>query len=203
MASSRRTVVRRMNIFLYMKDELKDEIQKAMFLGIMADDSTDTAVSEQLILYMRYADISREAISTRFACVQKVEGHPNALNLFKVADGILFDLSVPKVFIVEEKVVAFVSLLRNGRKPMPISLSIIKVYAEQVAKSLGEHEFKASNGWWQKLMKRNSIGKSVRLFSLNFIFKLIFHVQKDVHPSYNSSTTTCHISKLFTQRISS
>ena len=61
MASSRRTVVRRMNIFLYMKDELKDEIQKAMFLGIMADESTDTAVSVQLILYMRYADISREA----------------------------------------------------------------------------------------------------------------------------------------------
>ena len=64
---------------------------------------------------------------------------------------------------IEEKVVAFVSLLRNRRKPMPISLSIIKVYAEQVAKSLGEHEFKASNGWWQKLLKRNSIGKSVRL----------------------------------------
>ena len=67
MASSRRTVVRRMyDIFLNMKDELKDEIQKAMFLGIMADESTDTAVSEQLILYMRYVDISREAISTRF-----------------------------------------------------------------------------------------------------------------------------------------
>ena len=47
----------------------------------MADESTDTAVSEQLILYMRYADISREAVGTRFACVQKVEGHPNAVNL--------------------------------------------------------------------------------------------------------------------------
>ena len=104
-ASSRRTVVRRMNdIFLYMKDELKDEIQKAMFLGIMADESTDTAVSEQLILYMLYVDISREAIITRFAGVQKVEGHYNAENLFKVADGILFDLSVPKEFIVCSKV---------------------------------------------------------------------------------------------------
>ena len=101
LASSRRTVVWRMNNnFLYMKDELKDEIQKAMFLAIMADESTDTAVSEQLNLYMWYVDISREAISTRFASVQKVEGHPNAENLFKVADGILFDLSVPKEFIV-------------------------------------------------------------------------------------------------------
>ena len=99
MASSRRTVVRRMNdIFLYMKDELKDEFQKAMFLGIMAYESTDTAVSEQLILYIRYVDISREAISTRFAGVQKVEGNPNAENMFKVAYGVLFDLSVPKQF---------------------------------------------------------------------------------------------------------
>ena len=66
---------------------------------------------------------------------------------------------------IEEKVVAFVSPLHNRRKSMPISLSIIKVhvYAEQVAKFYGEHEFKASNGWWQKLMKRNSIEKSVRL----------------------------------------
>ena len=101
MASSRRTVVRRMNdIFLYMKDELKDEIQKAMFLGILADESIDTAVSEQLILYMRYVDISKEAIITRFAGIQKVEGHPNAENLFKVADGILSDLGVTKEFIV-------------------------------------------------------------------------------------------------------
>ena len=43
MASSCRSVVRMMNdIFSYMKDELKDEIQKAMFFGIMADESTDT-----------------------------------------------------------------------------------------------------------------------------------------------------------------
>ncbi len=46
---------------------------------------------------------------------------------------------------------------------MPVSLRIVKEYAEQVTKSLDEHEFKASNGWWQKLMKRNNIGKSVRL----------------------------------------
>lgn len=83
-----------------MKDELKEEIQKAMFFGIMADESTDTAVSEQLILYMWYVDISREEITTRFAGIEKVEGHPTAENLFKVADGIVTDLSVPKEFIV-------------------------------------------------------------------------------------------------------
>ena len=58
---------------------------------------------------------------------------------------------------IEEKVVTFISLLCNRRKPMPISLSIVKEYAEQVAKFLDEHDFKASNGWWQKLMKRNKI----------------------------------------------
>ena len=42
-------------------------------------------------------------------------------------------------------------------------MSIVKEYAEQMAKPHNEHDFKASNGWWQKLMKRNSIGKSVRL----------------------------------------
>ena len=64
---------------------------------------------------------------------------------------------------MEEKVVAFISLLCNKHKPKPVSLSIVKECAEQVAKSHNEHEFKASNGWWQKLMKRNSIGKSVCL----------------------------------------
>ena len=98
MASSRRTIVRRMNdIFSYMRDELKDEMQKAMFL---ADESTDTAVSEQLIMYVRYVDIGKEEIITRFAGIQKVEGHPNAENLFKVADGILDTLGIPKEFIV-------------------------------------------------------------------------------------------------------
>lgn len=32
-----------------------------------------------------------------------------------------------------------------------------------MAKSLGETNFKASSGWWEKVIKRNSIGKSVRL----------------------------------------
>ena len=102
MASSRRTIVRRMNdIFLYMRDELKDEMQKAMFFGLMAGESTDTAVSEQLIMYVWYVDIGKEEIVTRFAGIEKVEGHPNAENLFKVADGILDTLGIPKEFILQ------------------------------------------------------------------------------------------------------
>ena len=37
---------------------------------------------------------------------------------------------------IEEKVVSFISLLRNRRKPTPVSLSIVEECAEQVAKSL-------------------------------------------------------------------
>ena len=35
--------------------------------------------------------------------------------------------------------------------------------AEEGAKSLGETNFKASSGWWEKVRKRNGIGKSVPL----------------------------------------
>ncbi len=68
-----------------------------------------------------------------------------------------------KYSAIEENVVAFVSLLRNRTKPLPVTLSIVKEYAEQVAQTLGEKDFRASSGWWEKLRKRNNIGKSVRL----------------------------------------
>jgi hypothetical protein len=60
-------------------------------------------------------------------------------------------------------VVAFVTLLRNMPKPLPASFRMIKAKAEEVAKSLGETNFKASSGCWEKVRKRNGIGKSVHL----------------------------------------
>ena len=56
--------------------------------------------------------------------------------------------------VIEERVVAFVTLLRNMSKPLPVSFSIIKAKAEEMAKSLGETNFKASSGWWEKVRKR-------------------------------------------------
>ena len=64
---------------------------------------------------------------------------------------------------IEERVVAFVTLLRTMPKPLPVSFSIIKAKAEEMAKSLGETKLKVSSGWWEKVRKRNGIGKSVRL----------------------------------------
>ena len=37
---------------------------------------------------------------TRFAGIRKIEGHPNAANLFSAADCILSELHVPREFIV-------------------------------------------------------------------------------------------------------
>ncbi len=54
-------------------------------------------------------------------------------------------------------------LLLLRPKPLPVSFSMIKAKAEEVAKSLGETQFKASSGWWEKVRKRNAIGNSVRL----------------------------------------
>ncbi len=68
-----------------------------------------------------------------------------------------------KFIAIEEKIVAFVSLLRNRTKPLPVILSIVKEYAEQVAQNLGGKDFRASSGWWEKVRKRNGIGKSVKL----------------------------------------
>ena len=45
------------------------------------------------------------------------------------------------IYVIEEKVVDFVNLLRNRTKPLPVTLSIIREYAEQVAKDLGEKDF--------------------------------------------------------------
>ena len=68
-----------------------------------------------------------------------------------------------KYIAIEEKVVEFVNLLQNRTKPLPVTLRIVKEYADQVAQKLEEKDFRASSGWWEKVRKRNNIGKSVKL----------------------------------------
>ena len=58
---------------------------------------------------------------------------------------------VPLYNVIDEKVVAFVNLLRNRTKPLPVTLSTVREYAEQVKKDLGEKNFRASSGWWEKV----------------------------------------------------
>ena len=46
-------------------------------------------------------------------------------------------------------------------KDLFLSPSTMESNAEQVAKDLGEKDFRASSGWWEKVRKRNGIGKSI------------------------------------------
>ena len=79
---------------------MKEEVQKAMFLSLIADKSMDTSVSEQLILYLGYVDMASEEIVTHFASIRKIEGHSNVANLFSAADCILSELHLPREFTI-------------------------------------------------------------------------------------------------------
>ena len=48
-------------------------------------------------------------------------------------------------------------------KSLLVSFSTIKAKAEEMAKSLGETNLKASSEWWEKVRKQNGFGKSVCL----------------------------------------
>ena len=68
MAGSRNTIATK-TVELYEKVlrlELTDEISDFPYWSIMADDSTDTSVSEQCGIYARFIDMQERAITTRF-----------------------------------------------------------------------------------------------------------------------------------------
>lgn len=48
----------------------------------MLDESTDSSVTEEVILSARFVNITRGEIATRFLAVSPVQGHPNAANIF-------------------------------------------------------------------------------------------------------------------------
>ena len=134
-----------------------DVIYLAQKTGFLPDSVESTLVRVNQTMLAKQFNVTKKTINRVLWSAKKLKQqlHTTSSDLRRNRE--------IKYRAIEEKVVAFVCLLRNRHKPMPVSLSIVKEYAEQVAKSLGEHSFKASNGWWQKLMKRNSIGKSVRL----------------------------------------
>src|SRR5271156_4947259 len=41
----------------HFRHQLKDRIQKSSFFGIMADETTDNSVTQQLIIYIKFLDI--------------------------------------------------------------------------------------------------------------------------------------------------
>ena len=67
----------------------------------MLDESTDKSVTEEVVLYSRFVDISKGEVVTKFLAVVPLEGHPNAANIFsavrKVFGSTGFDLPLSQI----------------------------------------------------------------------------------------------------------
>ena len=65
------------------------------------DESTDKSVTEEVILYARFINISKGEVVTKFHAVAPLEGHPNAGNIFsavrKVFDPSGYDLPISQI----------------------------------------------------------------------------------------------------------
>lgn len=83
---------------MYICDEIQEQVRNAMYLSIMSDESTDTSVSEQLLVYIRYVDVQSEEIVTRFLGICKIDGHANADNLYTAVHQLITQHHVPKDF---------------------------------------------------------------------------------------------------------
>ena len=67
----------------------------------MLDESTDKSVTEEVILYARFINISKGEVVTKFLTVAPLEGHPDAANIFsavrKVFGSSGYDLLVSQI----------------------------------------------------------------------------------------------------------
>ena len=83
MSNSRKTITDRAQE-LYEKvlqPELKQLVEQSPFWSLMVDESTDSSTKEQMAMYVRFADLSQECISTKFIFLKEVRGHPDAPTL--------------------------------------------------------------------------------------------------------------------------
>ena len=143
----------RVELTLKQKCEIVNEVKR---MGFQPSNMKSLAYVNQAQL-AKVHNVSSKTIKRTLLSAQKVKDH-----ILSSSGDTKRKRSV-KYSAIEQKVIAFVSLLHNRTKPLPVTLSIVKECAEQVAKTLGEKDFRASSGWWEKLMKRNNIGRSVRL----------------------------------------
>ena len=68
------------------------------------DESTDSADHAQAILYVRYPDIEKEQVDTKFLTILRVQGSPTADNLYATVNVFIESKGIPK-----EKLVCFSS----------------------------------------------------------------------------------------------
>ena len=97
----------------------------------MLDESTDKAVAEEVIIYVRFVHIPMGQSVTRFLAISSIEGHPDASNIFSAVERVVgsegFDLPLSQV----------VSQTSDGASTM---LSTVRGVAAR-AKSFNSHIF--------------------------------------------------------------
>ena len=65
----------------YQKEEIHKAVSAAPFWSYLFDEGTDISTKEQLLMYVRFVDMSSEKLVTTFAGVKEIKGHPTAQEL--------------------------------------------------------------------------------------------------------------------------
>ena len=105
MPKSRQTLTHRVSEMAeFLQMENKNYIRASPCWGIQMDESTDKADHAQAILYVRFANMESCQILTKFLTILRVEGSPNAQNLYGTLNTFVEAESLPK-----QKLVSFSS----------------------------------------------------------------------------------------------
>ena len=101
MPKSRQTLTRRVSqIANFIQTQTKNGVQMSPGWAIQMDESTDKGDHAQAILYVRFVDFESCSILTKFLTILRVEGNPNAANLFGVLNAFVETEGLPKQKLV-------------------------------------------------------------------------------------------------------
>ncbi|XP_062511256.1 protein FAM200A-like [Corticium candelabrum] len=80
------------NIHDYIMKEIHDDVNSSLFWPAMADETTDSSVTEQLILYVRFVNIAKKCVQTRFLA--------DSENIFDLIKAIFEKFELPRESLV-------------------------------------------------------------------------------------------------------
>ena len=105
MPKSRQTLTRRVSdIGRFIQREIRSSVIRSPCWGIQIDECTDKADHAQVIMYVRLANMESCCISTNFITLLRIEGSPNAANIYDALNEFVEAEGFPK-----EKLVSFSS----------------------------------------------------------------------------------------------
>ena len=83
MASSRQTMVRRLEIILeFIKAEVSKKLERALFCSVILDEATDKERVELVVFLVRFVDNEEGKIQTKLLSIETIRASPNAENIF-------------------------------------------------------------------------------------------------------------------------